>query len=108
MQIALSETFRDEIPTITKAVYKILSQDPLSRADDMYLTKRVFETQQINLCQTLEEAIDTGILNTVGSISRIRRKLQQQYPELIECNCYERRQRMKEQYKQYFKGDLDT
>lgn len=81
---------------IKKVVYDILANDKESRCDDMYLLARVIETvcemkpHTDLLIHQLEQWRFEGLPN-FNTVIRARRKLQVEFPELIDEETAKRR-----------------
>lgn len=83
---------------IKKTVLEILINEPLSRSNDKYLIYRVLVT--MGLPTDLQDLINTRI--SFESITRSRRKWQQQLPEL---NGNETSQILREKLRDQIKAD---
>ena len=83
---------------IKKTVLEILINEPLSRSNDKYLIYRVLVT--MGLPTDLQDLINTRI--SFESITRSRRKWQQQLPEL---NGNETSQILREKLREQIKAD---
>ena len=83
---------------IKKTVLEILINEPLSRSNDKYLIYRVLVT--MGLPTDLQDLINTCI--SFESITRSRRKWQQQLPEL---NGNETSQILREKLREQIKAD---
>lgn len=83
---------------IKKTVLEILINEPLSRSNDKYLIYRVLV--KMGLPTDLQDLINTHI--SFGSITRSRRKWQQELPEL---NGNETSQILREKLRDQIKAD---
>jgi hypothetical protein len=92
-----------KIANVEPLVYKALTENPDTRADDFLLLLEVYKNF-INGDLTFETAIRHHVelgLPSYVSIPRIRRKLQKQYPELENKEAVKMRKEEQKEYKAY-------
>lgn len=84
-------------------VYKALVERPETRADDYLLVLEVYKhfiSPEMSFSTVLERHIELG-LPSFASISRTRRKLQKQYPELVNATAAAMREEERKEYEAY-------
>lgn len=91
------------ISKVEPLVYAALVDKPKTRKDDFLLIYEVlknFVTADMRLSEVLEHHVELGI-PSFASIIRIRRKLQEKYPELVDVVAQTVREQEKEEFKAY-------
>lgn len=94
----------EKLKRLDEIVKDILQKDKLAREDDNYLIFRVIQRIKPNLAgatfaKVMFSAKSEGI--SFESITRIRRKMQQKYPELCNKEIKKIRENEKVKYKKY-------
>ena len=91
------------IQKVQPLVYAALVDKPETRKDDFLLILEVlknFVTSEMNLETVLKHHVELGI-PSFASIIRIRRKLQEQHPELVDPAAAAVREKEQEEFKEY-------
>lgn len=91
------------IQKVQPLVYAALKNTPETRADDYLLVLEVYKhfiSVEMSIKTVLEQHIELG-LPSFASIVRIRRKLQAQYPELINKPAKKMRLSEEQKYRAY-------
>lgn len=84
-------------------VYKALVDNPVTRADDYILILDVlsnYVTPNMPLETILKHHVELGI-PSIETITRCRRRLQKQYPELINLEAKKIRKQEQKEFRQY-------
>lgn len=88
---------------VQEKVFKALTEKPETRADDYLLVLEVYKhyiSAEMSFSTVLERHIELG-LPSFASISRIRRKLQKQNPELTNATAAAMREEERKEYEAY-------
>ena len=91
------------IQKVQPIVYEALTNNPETRGNDYLLVLEVFKhfiSEDMSIRTILEHHAELG-LPSFASIVRIRRKLQQRYPELVSETAAKMRAEERKEYKAY-------
>lgn len=86
-----------------KYTYETLCEEPQTRSDDGLLTIRVLTKLGVDTSRPFDKLTEAGMLNGTETITRMRRKLQEEYPELRSITVAERRAKNRERFENYMK-----
>ena len=78
-----------------------LTENPAARKSDITLILGVFKRQGIDASKSFESLAESGSLRQMESITRARRKIQEQHPELKDAGTAELRAEREETFKEY-------
>lgn len=97
--------------TLENVVYTVLSRSKESRKDDFILVLEVIREYcppliDMKIKDILMEHKELG-LPSFESITRARRKVQKEYPELIDYDTKKRREQLKKEFKNYYMNERE-
>ena len=90
---------------LKKVVYAELVENEQARSSDTELLLGVFKRLGINAQESFAELVNSGKLRQMESITRCRRKLQQEYPELRVEPVAELRNERQQIFKDFAKAE---
>lgn len=96
------------VQKVRPLVYEVLVNNPVARGDDFILINEVlknFVNEQMPLETVLTHHVELGV-PSFASIIRIRRKIQEQHPELLPSDAViEMREAEEQAYKEWVKSE---
>jgi hypothetical protein len=87
--------------TLNRLVYAELSENENARKSDIALIIGVFKRQGIDTRKSFEALAADGDLRQMESITRARRKVQSEHPELRDAETVDLRTEREEVFKEY-------
>lgn len=94
----------NKIRILEKIVKEILEEDELAREDDCFLILQVIRKLYPNdVAKSFEEVMENGKSKGISfeSITRVRRKVQEKYPELRDIKTVKKRECERHKFMKY-------
>lgn len=98
----MSTSFKQQQNTLRAIVFEVLTDYPETRVNDVELVLRVLAKLNVNTGEPFVNLARSGKLCHLESITRHRRQLLLDYPELKVVSVRERRKLKEEKYHEYF------
>lgn len=93
----------EQLKQLNKVVKEVLEDKPETRKSDIKLIMEVFKRKGINTSESFAALAQDGQLGQMESITRARRKVQSDYPELKDDNTAVFRSEREEVFREYAK-----
>lgn len=92
-----------QLKQLNKIVKEVLEENPETRRSDIKLIMEVFKRRGVNTSESFATLAVNGQLAQMESITRARRKVQSDYPELKDDHTAELRAEREEVFREYAK-----
>lgn len=92
-----------QLKQLNKVVKEVLEENPETRKSDIKLIMEVFKRRGVNTSESFATLAVNGQLAQMESITRARRKVQSDYPELKDDHAAELRAEREEVFREYAK-----
>lgn len=92
-----------QLKQLNKVVKEVLEENPETRRSDIKLIMEVFKRRGVNTSESFAALAQDGQLGQMESITRARRKVQSDYPELKDDNAAAFRAEREEVFREYAK-----
>lgn len=92
-----------QLKQLNKVVKEVLEDKPETRRSDIKLIMEVFKRRGVNTSESFATLAVNGQLAQMESITRARRKVQSDYPELKDDHAAELRAEREEVFREYAK-----
>lgn len=89
---------------LESVVYAELVENEAARMSDTALLMGCFRRMGVDTSKSFAELAKSGQLRQMESITRARRKVQAEHPELKDCVTCERRKEREDEFRQYAKA----
>lgn len=93
----------EQLRQLNKVVKEVLEENPETRKSDIKLIMEVFKRRGVNTSESFATLAVNGQLAQMESITRARRKVQSDYPELKDDRTVELRAEREEIFREYAK-----
>ena len=95
-----------QLKQLNKVVKEVLEENPETRRSDIKLIMEVFKRRGVNTSESFATLAVNGQLSQMESITRARRKVQSDYPELKDDHAAELRAEREEVFREYAKTPI--
>jgi len=95
-----------QLKQLNKVVKEVLEENPETRRSDIKLIMEVFKRRGVNTSESFATLAVNGQLAQMESITRARRKVQSDYPELKDDHAAELRAEREEVFREYAKTPI--
>lgn len=98
----MNKQFKRNQDTIRKLVLDTLLEEPVTRTSSTELILSVLKKMNINTDKSFVELARTGELRSLETITRHRRQLLKEYPDLLSEQLHKLQEQKEENYHEYF------